>query len=149
MTYTLEGEVKLVDGQRGVEGRILGEVEYNSKTGTFDKFELVMAGERWGRTRYNAREDDTERAPIGYAMKIAEDKATEESRAVTPGRLRLAITLQRRAERASPGAVAPVQFAQWRCGSWDRISANARPADFTAGRSRAKLHGTRLSPSFP
>lgn len=84
VTYSLEGEVKIVDGRRGVEGKVFGEVEYNTRTKGFDKFELVMGGERWGRTEYNAREDDTERAPIGYAMKIAEDKATEK---VAPSQL--------------------------------------------------------------
>ena len=84
ITYTLEGEVKMVDGERGVEGKILGEVEYNTKKKQFDKFELVMAGERWGRTQYNARQDDTDRAPVGYVMKIAEDKATEK---VAPSQL--------------------------------------------------------------
>lgn len=73
ITIEMEGEVKIVDGERGVEGKILGEAVYNPGDKAFDKFELVMAGERWGRTQYNAREDDTERAPIGFAMQKTGD----------------------------------------------------------------------------
>jgi hypothetical protein len=72
--FDMEGEVELDDGRRGLDAKILGKGEYNTKEQKFTKFELVVVGERWGRTQYNAREDDTERAPIGYCFQIATDK---------------------------------------------------------------------------
>jgi hypothetical protein len=56
---------------------MLGEARYNIKDEKYEKFELVVVGERWGRTRYNAREDDAARAPIGYVMQIAGDSPTD------------------------------------------------------------------------
>ena len=72
--FVMEGAVKLEDGSRGLEAKILGEGEYSVKDGTFTKFELVIVGERWGRTQFNAREDDTARSPIGYCLEIAADE---------------------------------------------------------------------------
>jgi len=77
VTIELTGEVKLEQGQRGLEAKMLGEAAWNSKDKKFDKFELVVVGERWGRTQFNARQDDTERAPIGYCLQIASDHATD------------------------------------------------------------------------
>ncbi|MEE9311104.1 MAG: hypothetical protein V3V10_01705 [Planctomycetota bacterium] len=69
----IEGIVKIKDGTRGVEGKIIGEAVYDPAKNRFTKFELVMTGERWGETQYNARKDDTERAPIGFAMQMTGD----------------------------------------------------------------------------
>jgi hypothetical protein len=77
VTIKLTGKVKMEQDGRGLEATILGEAEYNVKEQRFDKFELVVAGERWGRTRYNAREDDTSRAPIGFVLQMAGDSPTE------------------------------------------------------------------------
>ncbi|MHC4839566.1 MAG: hypothetical protein ACYTDT_01215 [Planctomycetota bacterium] len=73
----LSGAVKIVDGERGVEGKLLGKIVYDPNKKKFTKFELVMAGERWGRTAYNARQDDTERAPVGYAMRMTGDDSID------------------------------------------------------------------------
>jgi len=75
--FEMEGEVELDDGRRGLKAKILGEGEYVVKDQKFGKFELVVVGERWGRTQFNAREDDTGRAPIGYCLQIAGDKPVD------------------------------------------------------------------------
>jgi hypothetical protein len=75
--FDMEGEVSQGDDRRGLEAKILGKGEYSVKDQKFIKFELVVVGERWGRTQYNAREDDTERAPIGYCLQIASDSPTD------------------------------------------------------------------------
>lgn len=77
VTIKLTGKVKMEQGDRGLEATMLGEARYNIKDEVFEKFELVVAGERWGRTRYNARENDEARAPIGYVMQIAGDSPTD------------------------------------------------------------------------
>ena len=77
VTFELSGEVKMEHNGHGLEAKMLGVCEWNTKEDKFDKFEIVVVGERWGRTAYNARENDTERAPIGYCLQIASDHATD------------------------------------------------------------------------
>ncbi|MBK8206355.1 MAG: hypothetical protein IPK87_06085 [Planctomycetes bacterium] len=77
VTIQMTGKVKLEQGQRGLEAKMLGEAQYNTKTEKFDKFELVVVGQRWGATQFNRREDDRERSPIGYVLSLASDHATE------------------------------------------------------------------------
>ena len=75
--FDMTGEVKLEEGNRGLDASILGKGEYSVKDRKFTRFELVVVGDRWGSTRYNAREDDTAKAPIGYCLQIASDKPTD------------------------------------------------------------------------
>jgi hypothetical protein len=77
VTIRLAGKVKMSQEGRGLEATMLGEAKYSTKEEKFEQFELVAAGERWGRTRYNARDDDEGRAGIGYALHIAGDSPTE------------------------------------------------------------------------
>ncbi len=77
VTIKLTGKVKQEQDGRGIEATMLGEAKYNVKEEKFEQFELVVAGERWGSTRFNAREDDRERAPIGYVLQIAGDSPTD------------------------------------------------------------------------
>jgi len=53
---------------RGVRTKMIGEAEYDLAKQAFVRFELVAQGARWGRTMYNAREDDTKEAPIAFAI---------------------------------------------------------------------------------
>jgi hypothetical protein len=53
---------------RGVGTRLSGEAEFDPQTGRFTRFELVAVGTRWGRTRYNFRQDDLDESPIGFAV---------------------------------------------------------------------------------
>ena len=41
--------------------------------GRFVKFSLAAVGSRWGRTRYNFRQDDVDEAPIGFAIILDEE----------------------------------------------------------------------------
>ena len=74
---TFEGETKAEQDGRGVELRLRGEAKFDSKKGRFTEFKLVATGTRWGQTRYNFRKDDTDRAPIGYALTLAGDSPAE------------------------------------------------------------------------
>lgn len=77
VSFDMEGEVKQSQNGRGIELKILGKGEYNTKTQKFEKFEIVASGERWGRTDFNRREDDMERSPVGFLVHIASDNPTE------------------------------------------------------------------------
>ncbi len=69
---------------RGVRTTMYGEAEYDRKAGRFVRFELVAAGTRWGRTRYNFRQDDDREAPIAFAI-VLDPK--DLSRRVAPAEL--------------------------------------------------------------
>jgi hypothetical protein len=75
----MEGTVKLRDEgrNRGFDGTMYGFAVYDTNADRFTEFELVVSGERWGRTRFNAREDDDGRAPIGFVFSLASDHPTE------------------------------------------------------------------------
>ena len=53
---------------RGVQTRMAGEAVYDRKAERFTKFELAAVGTRWGRTRYNFRQDDVDETPIAFAI---------------------------------------------------------------------------------
>ncbi len=71
VTLRLRGETRAVQGNRGVEARLLGTAEWDSKAARFTAFELVAIGTRWGRTAYNFREEDEGRSPIGFLFSLA------------------------------------------------------------------------------
>lgn len=58
---------------RGVETTLLGRAVFDRAKERFECFELVAIGTRWGRTRYNSRDDTPERVrePIGFALTLA------------------------------------------------------------------------------
>lgn len=66
-----KGEKK-PDVSRGLEIKLLGRAIYDLKQEKFLAFEVVGLGERWGGTRYNARTDDLEKAPIGFLFSLHE-----------------------------------------------------------------------------
>ncbi len=59
---------------RGCELKLLGNATYDTAKGRFTSFEMVAIGERWGATQYNGRQDDFERAGIGFLLTLVEDK---------------------------------------------------------------------------
>lgn len=84
--FRLEGQVKneapptfdvnpfngqAVDKPRGMDLKLLGYLRFNLEQETFDAFDAVAAGPRWGATTYNARFEDMGPAPIGFALEIA------------------------------------------------------------------------------
>lgn len=60
--------------ERGVDVRIEGRAVWDETGQRFVELELVALGERWGGTRYNGREDDFGRSPIGFAVVISDEK---------------------------------------------------------------------------
>ena len=75
--FDMTGKFLMEAEGRKIELTLVGKGEYNTRKQALEKFELVLAGERTGRTQYNAREDDTETAPIAYVLHIAPDHPTE------------------------------------------------------------------------
>lgn len=53
---------------RGVRTRLAGEAVYDKKAGAFTSFRLAAVGSRFGRTRYNFREEDVDERPIAFAI---------------------------------------------------------------------------------
>ena len=45
-----------------------GEASYDVGKGSFVTFQLAASGTRWGRTRYNFRQDDVNEAKIAFAI---------------------------------------------------------------------------------
>ena len=62
-----------VDMPRGIELQLLGNLTYNQTAGTFENFDAIAVGSRWGATAFNARFDDLGPAPIGFAFELASD----------------------------------------------------------------------------
>jgi hypothetical protein len=74
---TFAGSVKLEQDTRGMDLKLLGEAEWDMKKNWWTKFEIVCAGERKGRSRYNFRERDEGPAPIGFVFVLAGDSPTD------------------------------------------------------------------------
>jgi len=71
VTIELKGKSYTDTGERGVRVDLAGTAVFDDKTQKFVAFELVAWGERWGATRYNARNDDTAASPIGFVFRLA------------------------------------------------------------------------------
>lgn len=59
---------------RSMETRLVGRGTYDSRRRKWTTFEIAAAGTRSGRTRYNFRENDTDPAPIAFALVLAGDE---------------------------------------------------------------------------
>lgn len=100
VTLTLQGESRTsttgswpkdgkVDGSggqwaRGVQTSMFGEAEWDTKAKRFVRLEIAARGTRWGRTRYNFRQDDVDEAPILFAIVLDEQ---DPGRRVAPAEL--------------------------------------------------------------
>ena len=62
---------------RGFKGGAGGSAVYDLKAEKFVAFRLVASGTRWGRTRFNFRQDDAGEAPIGFVVQLASDKPAD------------------------------------------------------------------------
>jgi hypothetical protein len=56
---------------RGVDCRLLGDLVYDTAAQRFERFDLLVVGERWGGTEHNNRQEDLLPAPMGIAFEIA------------------------------------------------------------------------------
>jgi hypothetical protein len=63
--------------ERGVELEVGGRAVYDVKAEGFVEFRIVAQGTRWGGTRFNFRQDDLGRAPIGFVVDLASDKPAD------------------------------------------------------------------------
>lgn len=75
--FDMEGEVKLSADGRGIEGKIRGKGAWNVIKSKFEQFDIVVSGTRTGRTQYNARENDTAAAGIGFVFTLIGDSAID------------------------------------------------------------------------
>ncbi len=62
---------------RGYKARLRGTAVFDTATKRFTSFELVVVGDRWGGTQYNARDDDLEPAAMGVVFVLAGDSASD------------------------------------------------------------------------
>jgi len=70
---TLAGETSTEQDERGMTLKLYGTAKFDPRLEKFTAFELVATGARWGATRFNFREDDRERAPIGFLVTLESD----------------------------------------------------------------------------
>lgn len=84
----------------GYDCALWGEATWDEGRGAFTAFELVAAGQRWGASQYNNREDDLGPQPLGIAFTLAGDSPSE---CTPPHCLR---TWRREGEGARPSRVA-------------------------------------------
>lgn len=60
-----------------LDATITGEAVWNSDEGRFERFDLLVAGQREGAHRYNVRTADPGPAPIGFAFELAGDAPSD------------------------------------------------------------------------
>ena len=60
-----------------LDAAISGEAVWDDESGRFDRFDMVVAGQRTGAHRYNVRTRDPGPAPIGFAFELAGDEPWE------------------------------------------------------------------------
>lgn len=85
ITLTLRGSARLVQKpngeinpysgtrvtkERGIDLKISGQMTFNRKTETFDRFDMVAVGQRWGTDVYSFRHKDPGPQPIGFAFEL-------------------------------------------------------------------------------
>jgi hypothetical protein len=69
------GQMCCLIEERGFEPHILGHVAFDRVQERFTRFDVLAVGTRWGGTTFNVRCDDTDAAPLGIAMTIANTDA--------------------------------------------------------------------------
>ncbi len=59
----------------GIETRMFGRAAWNRERRSFDSFELVALGKRWGRTVFNSRKSETNSSPVGFVFHLTPREA--------------------------------------------------------------------------
>jgi hypothetical protein len=73
--------------ERGYDAQALGYLTFDRKGGRFTRFDVMVAGTRWGGTTFNMRYNDVEPAPLGIAFTIAGREARDRTPPhASPGR---------------------------------------------------------------
>jgi hypothetical protein len=62
---------KLEGMTRGYDCRLRGELVYDIAAQRFERFDLVAAGDRWGGTEHNNRQEDLPSSPMGIFFQLA------------------------------------------------------------------------------
>lgn len=75
-----------VDKPRGLKLDLYGRVTYDPLRQSFEAFDAVATGDRWGCTTYNVRFDDPGPAPIGFAFELASDNPIDRTPPASIGR---------------------------------------------------------------
>lgn len=63
-----------VTKDRGLDLKITGRLVFNRKSETFERFDILAIGDRWGTDVYNFRHNDIETAPIGFGFSLDNSK---------------------------------------------------------------------------
>ncbi|MBT4138423.1 MAG: hypothetical protein HOE48_10935 [Candidatus Latescibacteria bacterium] len=69
------GQMCCLIEERGFEPALLGHLAFDRVQERFTRFDVLIVGTRWGGTTFNMRCDDTDAAPLGVAMTIANTDA--------------------------------------------------------------------------
>ncbi|HEU5314753.1 MAG TPA: hypothetical protein VFX49_01490 [Chloroflexota bacterium] len=64
---------KIEGMSRGYDCRLRGELTYDTATERFARFDLAAAGDRWGGTEHNNRQEDLPSSPMGIVFQLASD----------------------------------------------------------------------------
>jgi hypothetical protein len=62
---------KLEGMTRGYHCRLRGELTYDTEQGEFERFDVVVVGDRWGGTEHNNRQEDLLPSPMGIVFQLA------------------------------------------------------------------------------
>ncbi len=57
----------------GMKTNIIGEAEYDLNRNKFTEFEMVAIGKRYGKTKFNSRQSNTESSYVGFLFSLAEN----------------------------------------------------------------------------
>ncbi len=64
------GEARMKSGKKRFEPKLAGRAIWNTKSASFESFQLVAVGERAGAARYNQRGEDQGAAPMGVLLEL-------------------------------------------------------------------------------
>ena len=64
----------VMDKQLGIELKIVGRLTYDSSTKSFEKFDMLGIGKRWGTTTYSFRHKDQYPSAIGFDFELVSNK---------------------------------------------------------------------------
>ena len=66
---------KRITKDRGLNLKITGRLVLDRKSNTYSRFDIIAVGDRWGADVYNHRQNDLDRAMIGFAFELADPKS--------------------------------------------------------------------------
>jgi hypothetical protein len=71
-TWAIRPFQEKIEGiSRGYDCQLRGELTFNTERGAFERFDLVVTGNRWGGTEHNNRQADLPASPMGIVFQMA------------------------------------------------------------------------------